>query len=129
MKKFLTRSFFLTNALVLIGTCLAAAQAEPAGLLVRQGENFSEQREKVRINRAVAHYARARSLLLAAIDEFDKGKNLADPSLLLDDEEWRAEVTRRAKALQKVLAPQPREATAGVALPADNRLLGKSIGR
>jgi hypothetical protein len=116
----------LIGAGVLITAQLVARAEEPAGLLPRSSENFSEQREQARIHRAVAHYTRAHSLLLAAISEFDKAKSLADPSLLLDDEKWRSTLTRKAKELQRVLAPQPREARAGVRLSAEPRLLGRN---
>jgi hypothetical protein len=96
----------------------------PGGLLERNKENYSEQREKMRINRAVAHYSRARALIVSAIDEFDKGRQLADPSLLLRGDEWRANLVNRIKEMEKVIAPRPREADAGVSLPADSRLLG-----
>jgi hypothetical protein len=96
----------------------------PGGLLERDREVYSEQREKTRINRAVVHYTRSRSLLLAAIDEFDKGRSLADPSLLLEGDEWRATIVEKAQEMERVIAPRAREATVGVALPADSRLIG-----
>jgi len=109
----------------LLVTCPLVTYAEPpGGLLERDRESYSEQREKTRINRATAHYARSRSLLLAAIDEFDKGRQLADPSLLLNGDQWRAGLVEKAKQMERVIAPRPREADAGVALPSDSRLLG-----
>jgi hypothetical protein len=96
----------------------------PGGLLERDRETYSEQREKTRINRATAHYARSRSLILAAIDEFDKARRLADPSLLLNGDQWRASLVDKAKQMERVIAPRAREADAGVALPGDSRLLG-----
>src|SRR5690606_32805787 len=62
------------------------------------GENFAfadqisggiERAEGERLAQSIAHYSRARSLLAAAIREFDKGRALADPSALINPEQWR----------------------------------------
>ena len=103
---------------------LSSYAEPPGGLLERDKETYSEQREKTRINRATAHYARSRSLILSAIDEFDKARQLADPSLLLNGDQWRAGLVEKAKQMERVIAPKAREADAGIALPADSRLLG-----
>lgn len=120
-----TPSHILAALTCLLVTVPVVSYAEPpGGLLERDRETYSEQREKTRINRATAHYARSRSLLLSAIDEFDKGRQLADPSLLLNGDQWRAGLVEKAKQMERVIAPKAREADAGVALPADSRLLG-----
>lgn len=111
-------------ACILVVTPLPSYAEPPGGLLERDREKYSEQREKTRINRATAHYARSRSLILAAIDEFDKARQLADPSLLLNGDQWRAGLVEKAKQMERVIAPRAREADAGVALPGDSRLLG-----
>ena len=119
-----------SSHILVVWTCLVVTislpcYAEPpGGLLERDRETYSEQREKTRINRATAHYARSRSLILAAIDEFDKARQLADPSLLLNGDEWRAGLVDKARQMERVIAPKAREADAGVALPGDSRLLG-----
>lgn len=94
----------------------ALAPAEkPLGIESAQGE---------RLAAAVGHYARARSLLLAAIREFDSGKKLATPDVLLDSAEWRSSLIDRATELERVLDPQPRITTGGVRYQPDTRLLG-----
>jgi hypothetical protein len=80
-----------------------------------------------RLSIAIGHYARARSLLIAAIREFDRGMGKADASPLLDVEEWRGNLITRAQELEKVLDPQPRSSRAGVKYEADPRLLGEPI--
>ena len=57
---------------------------------------------------ATAHYARARNLLITALNEFDKGRNT-----LID----------RAEDLDRVLDPQPRATKGGITFEADPRLL------
>ncbi len=79
-----------------------------------------------RLATAVAHYSRARSLLIAAIAEFDKGYKTANPDALLVSKEWRATLIERAEELQKVIDPQPRVTRGGVKFSADTRLLNEA---
>ncbi|MFN4896378.1 MAG: hypothetical protein ACK5GN_05760 [Pseudomonadota bacterium] len=72
---------------------------------------------------AVAHYARSRALLVAAINEFDKARKLAKPDELLDSTKWRATLIDRAEDLERVLDPQPRATRGGIKFEADPRLL------
>ncbi len=74
---------------------------------------------------AVGHYARARSLLIAAVQEFDKGYKLARPDALIDSKGWRTSVISKAEELEKILAPQPRVSRGGIKFDADTRLLKK----
>ena len=75
---------------------------------------------------AIGHYARARSLLIAAVREFDQGLKLVDPSALLDSGVWRTTLIDRADELQRVLDPQPRATKTGIKYQADSRLLGEA---
>lgn len=72
---------------------------------------------------AVAHFARARSLVIAALHEFDKGRKLASPHELLDSTQWRNTLIDRAEDLDRVLDPQPRATKGGIRFEADPRLL------
>ena len=72
---------------------------------------------------AVAHFARARSLIIAALHEFDKGRKIASPSDLLDTAQWRNTLIDRAEDLDRVLDPQPRATKGGIKFEADPRLL------
>jgi hypothetical protein len=73
---------------------------------------------------ATGHYARARSLLVAALREFDSGLKLAKPDAILNSKEWRADLIARAEDLERILAPQARASRFGVRFEADPRLLG-----
>jgi hypothetical protein len=73
---------------------------------------------------ATGHYARTRSLLLAAIREFDAGYKLANPDALMDSQLFRETLLTRAKELETVLDPQPRASKSGVRFNPDSRLLG-----
>jgi hypothetical protein len=73
---------------------------------------------------AVGHFARARSLLIAAVNEFDKGNKMVNPSALINTTEWRNSLIDRAEDLERVLDPQPRANRTGVAFSPDRRLIG-----
>lgn len=75
--------------------------------------------------RAVGHYAKARSLLLAALREFDTGAKIASPNSLIDTKQWRQVVIGRAEDLERVLDPQPRVSKGGIRFNPDPRLLGQ----
>jgi len=72
---------------------------------------------------AVAHFARARALVIAALHEFDKGRKIASPNELLDSAQWRNTLIDRAEDLDRVLDPQPRATKGGIRFEADPRLL------
>jgi hypothetical protein len=74
---------------------------------------------------AVGHYARARALLTQALIEFEEGRKLARPDLLLDPEEWRTSVVSRAEELNRVLDPQPRVTRSGARFEATPELIRK----
>jgi hypothetical protein len=74
--------------------------------------------------RASGHYAKARSLLIAAVAEFDKGLKRADPSPLLGVEKWRNGVIDSAEALERILDPQAKPSRGGISYSPDSRLLG-----
>lgn len=75
---------------------------------------------------ATGHYARARSLLVEAIREFDRGYKIADPSALIDSKRWRTSLLDKAEELERVLDPQPRVSNSGVKFNADKRLLNEA---
>ena len=79
-----------------------------------------------RLSTAVAHYARARMHLLAAIREFDSGMKAANANTLLDTNKFRGTLTNRAHELERVLDPQPRASNSGVMFTAEPRLIGEA---
>lgn len=72
---------------------------------------------------AIAHYARARALLITAVNEFDKARKIARPDELIDSTKWRNTLIDRAEDLERVLDPQPRATKGGITFSADPRLL------
>lgn len=119
--------------------CVADLQAEPTGVdqatqvnVVSANSAGSgtasipvrlENARGEQLANAVGHYARARSLIQAAIREFDKGYRLANPESLFDPHEWRHTLLDRAEELERVLDPQPRVTRGGVRFDPDPRLL------
>lgn len=100
------------------------APAKPSGLKPMGPSLKNVQGEK--LAQATGHFARARSLLIAALGEFDKGLELANPDALFSSSDWRSDVTARARDIEHILAPQPRETTGGIKFQADPRLLGEA---
>lgn len=86
-------------------------------------EGGIERAEGERLSMALGHYARARSLLIAAMNEFDQGRTLADPKLILDAKTWRKSLEQRAVELERLLDPQPRVSEGGVRYEPDSRLI------
>ena len=76
-----------------------------------------------RLSAAMGHFARSHALLIQAIREFDRGRQIAKPDAVLDSQRWRSGLVQRTKDIQRVLAPQPRVSNAGVRYEPDSRLL------
>lgn len=72
---------------------------------------------------ATGHFARARSLLIEAVREFDQGSKIANPDILVSSRDWRSAVIDRIEELERVLDPQPRVSKGGVRYNPDTRLL------
>jgi len=86
-----------------------------------------ERAEGATLSKAVGHYARSRSLLIAAIREFDRATNLVDPDSLIDSEHFRTVLLERSRDLEHILDPQPRVSKEGVRFEPDTRLLGEAL--
>ena len=108
----------LTLALSLGLICVLAqpAHTEPeyTPILRAEGQQLAS---------AIGHYARARAMILAAVQEFDQGLKQANPQVLVDVKEFRNSLLDRAEDLEKILAPQPRASEQGVHFSPDSRLL------
>jgi len=85
-----------------------------------------ERAQGATLSKAVGHYARSRSLLIAAIREFDNATNLVDPDSLIDAEHFRTVLLERSRDLEHILSPQPRVSKEGVRFEPDSRLLGEA---
>ncbi|MBX7144672.1 MAG: hypothetical protein K1X79_09500 [Oligoflexia bacterium] len=112
--------YYAALALILCSTGILSANAEdrpPMALERAEGEDLSV---------AMGHYARARSLILAALGEFDQGYKLADPKVILDAKHWRNSLIDRAQELERLLDPQPRVSRRGMKYKADTRLLNEA---
>lgn len=92
---------------------------------VALAQEFNGQASEQQSARAIGHYARARSLLIAALREFDIGMKVAEPSTLFDPSGWRESIAKRATELERVLDPQPRSTSNGVKFSPDRRLLAE----
>ena len=97
-------------------TTIPCVKAEVRGAALGKATQESE-------TEAIAHYARSRALLVAALNEFDHGRKIARPDDLLDPVRWRNTLIDRAEDLERVLDPQPRVTKGGIKFSADPRLL------
>lgn len=110
---------FLISGALLFGSTQSVLAEAAVPLQKAEGEKLSI---------AVGHYARSRSLLIAALREFDEGLKVVNPDALLDSAAFRNTLLDKTKDLEKVLDPQPRVSKSGVRYQPDTRLLGNSKG-
>lgn len=67
-----------------------------------------------RSSAALGHYARARSMLVEALAEFEEGRRLASPDMLIDSDLWRLNIVSRTEELNRVIDPKPRVTRNGI---------------
>ena len=112
------RNFKLLAFSVLLAGLIPAsshAQAQPVALERATGTRLAE---------ATGHFGRTRSLLIAAVREFDKATAKVDPKALIDEAEYRSILLDRIEDLDRILSPQPRATKSGIRYDSDTRLLG-----
>jgi hypothetical protein len=80
-----------------------------------------------KLARGLGHFERSRSMLLAAIREFDSGYKYVKTDQVLDAELWRKTLLARAQELETILSPEPREIKAGSRYEPDSRILGARV--
>ncbi len=100
----------------------AAVAVSPAGA----ESNYATEQRK---NAAMGHYARARTMLVEALAEFEQARKYARPDMLLDPEEWRLSVISRTEELNRVLDPKPRVSRDGVRFQANPILIRREKDR
>jgi|GEM_PF-1923881 len=95
------------------------------GLLIVPSVAFGDfSASPERSDAAVGHYSRARALLVEALEEFEKGRTIARPDLLIDPDEWRLSIISRTEELNRVLDPKPRITRGGVRFKSSSTLIG-----
>src|SRR5262245_45071890 len=99
-----------------------AVAAAALGLLPIRAHADTTYASEQRHAAAIGHYARARTMLVEALAEFEEARKLARPDLLVDPEEWRLNVISRTEELNRLLDPKPRVTRDGVQFRA-NKLL------
>jgi hypothetical protein len=98
-----------------------ASQAQPPAPAM--GEYAGAERTQA----AMGHYARARTLLVEAMREFDQGKEIARPDLILNSETWKSGVSARADELNHIISPQARETTGGTRFKENHSILNEKF--
>ena len=78
---------------------------------------------KQRSNVAVGHYARARAMMVEALKEFEQGRRLARPDLLVDSEDFRLRLVSLTEELNRLVDPKPRVTRQGAVFRANPRMV------
>ena len=112
------KNFFTVGRLALFTACLGSLFSH-----VNDAHSESQYASEERNSAAVAHYARARSLLVEAVREFESGRELARPDMFFDGDSWRTNIVSRAEDLNRVLDPKPRVTRSGVTFRANPALI------
>lgn len=111
--------------LLLLGLVVSSSAAAAGEAGAENARYASESRK----NAAVGHYARARSMLVEALAEFEQAKKLARPDMLVDPEEWRLSIVSRTEELNRLIDPKPRVTRDGVRFQANQLLVRREKDR
>ncbi len=82
-----------------------------------------------RANAAVTYYARARTMLVEALAEYEQGKKYARPDMLHDSEEFRLTLISLTEQLNSLVDPQIRITRDGVRVRANPRMIMRKSQR
>jgi hypothetical protein len=85
-------------------------------------EYASAQRGKA----AVGHYARARTMCVESLQEFEAGRKYARPDLLIDSEQWRLNMVSLCEQLNRVIDPKVKIDRGGIRVSASPRLIKRA---
>ena len=114
----LTSRLAFTSQVILTLLFTSFAQAQTA-------RYASEQRA----NAAVTYYARARTMLVEALAEYEQGKKYARPDMLHDSEEFRLTLISLTEQLNSLVDPQIRITRDGVRVRANPRMIKRKSQR
>lgn len=82
-----------------------------------------------RTRAAIGYYSRSRAMMVQALEEFEQGRKLAGPDLLIDPEEWRLSVISLTEQLNRVIDPRPKVTGQGVVFRANPRMVRRERDR
>lgn len=85
-----------------------------------QAQNLASPEETAA---AIGHYARARTMLMEALKEFERARELAKPDQIVNGDEWRNTLVSRATDLDRLISPEPRISRTGVRFEPSHALL------
>ena len=116
----------IDGLLVIFSFILLGAALMPASTCRAQAPEYAS---KERARAAVGYYARARAMMVEALEEFEQGRKLAKPDLLVDPEEWRLSVITLTEDLNRLIDPQPLVTRDGVVFRGNPRLIRREHDR
>ena len=85
-----------------------------------------ENADKKTITAATGHYSRARSLLISALKEYDRGVKRADPSSIVNSKKVRNSIIYSARELERLIAPRARKSESGIQYSEEPGLLNEA---
>lgn len=105
----------------------AAGQNVYASADANTGERSRDYASAERSEAAKGHYSRARSLLIEALREFEAGRQIARPDLIVNPDSWRATVAGKVDDLSRIISPAPRESVGGARFRESTGLLRQNF--
>lgn len=116
----------INKALTLIvGASLVLTQFSIPNFVLASEQVKIESASEADLARAAGHWHRARTHMMSALREFDKGNELVNPAAVLDAQAWRSHMLNRIIDIDRVLSPQPRATESGVRYDPAPELLGQ----
>lgn len=112
-----------------VGKVLCAASLAAMIVLMPEAASSQDYASPERTRGAVGYYARARTMLVEALAEFEQGRKLARPDVLIDSEEWRLTLISLTEQLNRVIDPQPRVTQQGVIFRGNPRMIRREKDR
>ena len=112
-----------------VGKVVCAASLAAMIVLMPEAASSQDYAGPERTRGAVGYYARTRTMLVEALAEFEQGRKLARPDVLIDSEEWRLTLISLTEQLNRVIDPQPRVTQQGVIFRGNPRMIRREKDR
>ncbi len=114
---------------VFIIAALLLPQQLPAEPPAQEGGEYvlAERAAGETLAAATGHYARSRSMVLKALQEFDIALKYVDPAVILNIDAWRSTLLDRVEELDRILDIQPKATREGVSFSSTDRPIAKYL--
>ena len=117
--------FSLNSRLIIAALSLSFLVFSP----VAEAETSARYASKQRQVAAAGYYARARTMLVEALSEFEQGRKYARPDVVIDSEEFRLTLISLTEQLNRLVEPRMRVSRDGLQVRANPRLIRREKER